>query len=93
MAGTLDLDSPPTIASQPDGLDARLVGGDAYREEASQLLARFISARAAGASELLIEIECDIGAFVCHLAREVEAGEESASILEFYSAHFSEMAR
>ncbi|MDF9779072.1 hypothetical protein [Pseudomonas baetica] len=93
MAGTLHLDSPPTIESQPEGLDARLVGGDAYQEEASLLLARFISARAAGVPELLIEVQCDIGAFVCHLAREVEAGEAPASILEFYSAHFSEMAR
>ncbi|MGF6281941.1 hypothetical protein ABH908_000026 [Pseudomonas frederiksbergensis] len=93
MAGMLDLDSPSTIVSKPEGLDARLVGDDAYQQEASQLLARFISARAAGTPELLIEIECDIGAFVCHLARDVEAGEAPASILEFYIAHFSEMAR
>lgn len=93
MAGTLHLDSSLTTESQAGSLDGRLVCGDAYQEEASQLLARFISARAAGSSDLLIEIECDIGAFVCHLAHEVEAGDTPASLLEFYRDHFSEMAR
>ncbi|MGE8063732.1 hypothetical protein [Pseudomonas sp. NPDC089569] len=92
MAGTLHFDLPQVTESQ-SGRHAGPPGEDAYRAEASLLLASFVSARADGASDLLIEIECDIGAFVCHLAREVEAGVTDASVLEFYTGHFSEMAR
>lgn len=93
MAGLLDFDSSLTIENQAWSCADRLVCGDAYQEEASQLFARFISAREAGFSDLLIEIECEIGAFVCHLAHEVEAGDAPASVLEFYNDQFSEMAR
>lgn len=93
MGGTLHLDLPQTTECLPGSLEGPLVCVDAYQAEASQLLARYLSARDAGSSELLVEIECDIGAFICHLAREVEAGETPASVLEFYVARFSDMAR
>lgn len=93
MAGSLHLDSPLTTESQADSPNCRPVCGDALQEEASLLLARLNSALATDASDLLVEIECDIGAFVCHLARGVEAGETPASVLEFYNDQFSEMAR
>lgn len=93
MAGTAHLDLPQSAERQAGSLDNPLGSSVAYQEEASQLLASFVSARASGDSGLEMEMQCDIGAFVCHLAREVDAGELDVSVLDFYIAQFSEMAR
>jgi hypothetical protein len=43
--------------------------------------------------DLLGDVESDIGAFICHLAREVEEGAIAYAVLSFFNDHFSEITR
>jgi hypothetical protein len=57
--------------------------------EASALESRLTEARSVGALDLLDDVDSDIGAFVCHLAREVAGGEIEMATLDFYNDRFT----
>lgn len=64
-----------------------------YRLEASDLETRYIAAQGSVMGDLLGDVESDIGAFICHLAREVEEGAIAYAVLSFFNDHFSEITR
>lgn len=82
-------DTPPLLAHPAS---VQLIPEN-YSLEAWDLETRFIAALSSERDDLLGDVESDIGAFICHLAREVEEGVIAYAVLSFFNDHFSEITR